>query len=120
VVSDPDITADQRFPLLAVVPVTGTAGVGALYPELSPGPSGFTRASCALIDHARQASKLIGRTRTFPRNSSISNDVGKGYADCHTRCRKQKQQYIEWREQTSELSASFKCGCCIDVLDQRR
>ena len=29
VVSDPFVTEDQRFPLAVVVPVTGTAGVGA-------------------------------------------------------------------------------------------
>ena len=37
-VSDPSVNADQRFPLIAVVPVTGTPGVGALYPALLPGP----------------------------------------------------------------------------------
>jgi len=36
-VSDPAVNADQRFALIAVVPVTGTAGEGALYPKLSPG-----------------------------------------------------------------------------------
>jgi mRNA interferase MazF len=51
VVSDPAVNADQRFPLIAVVPVTGTAGIGALYPELAPGKSGLTRTSYALIDH---------------------------------------------------------------------
>ena len=30
-VSDPAVNADQRFPLIAVVPVTGTAGAGAVY-----------------------------------------------------------------------------------------
>ncbi len=29
VVSDPAVNADQRFPVIAVVPVTGTAGAGA-------------------------------------------------------------------------------------------
>ena len=38
-VSDPSVNADQRFPLIAVVPVTGTAGVGALYPALAAGTS---------------------------------------------------------------------------------
>jgi mRNA interferase MazF len=56
-VSDPAVNADQRFPLIAVVPVTGTAGVGALYPALSPGASGLTRVSCALIDHLRSIDK---------------------------------------------------------------
>jgi mRNA interferase MazF len=56
-VSDPAVNADQRFPLLAVVPVTGTSGHGALYPELSPGKSGFTKTSYALIDHLRSIDK---------------------------------------------------------------
>lgn len=56
-VSDPAVNADQRFPLIAVVPVTGTPGEGALYPELSPGKSGFTKTSYALIDHLRSIDK---------------------------------------------------------------
>jgi mRNA interferase MazF len=57
VVSDPAVNADQRFPLIAVVPVTGTAGEGALYPDLSPGKSGLTKPSFALIDHLRSIDK---------------------------------------------------------------
>ena len=57
VVSDPAVNADQRFPLIAVVPVTGTPGEGALYPELSPGRSGLLKASYALIDHLRSIDK---------------------------------------------------------------
>jgi mRNA interferase MazF len=57
VVSDPAVNADQRFPLIAVVPVTGTAGEGALYPELSSGKSGLTKTSYALIDHLRSIDK---------------------------------------------------------------
>jgi mRNA interferase MazF len=56
-VSDPSVNAAQRFPLIAVVPVTGTAGVGALYPVLSPGTSGLTKTSYALIDHLRSIDK---------------------------------------------------------------
>jgi mRNA interferase MazF len=56
-VSDPAVNADQRFPLIAVVPVSGTPGEGALYPELSPGKSGLTRTSYALIDHLRSIDK---------------------------------------------------------------
>ena len=56
-VSDPAVNADQRFPLIAVVPVTGTPGEGALYPELSPGKSGLTKTSFALIDHLRSVDK---------------------------------------------------------------
>lgn len=56
-VSDPAVNTDQRFPLIAVVPVTATPGEGALYPELSPGKSGLTRTSYALIDHLRSIDK---------------------------------------------------------------
>ena len=56
-VSDPTVNVDQRFPLIAVVPVTGTEGAGALYPTLSPGVSGLTKQSCALVDHLRSIDK---------------------------------------------------------------
>jgi mRNA interferase MazF len=66
VVSDPAVNADQRFSLVAVVPVTGTPGQGALYPELRPGPSGLAKASWALVDQLRSIDKrrirrLFGR-----------------------------------------------------------
>lgn len=57
VVSDPLVIADQRFPLIAIVPVTGTPGEGALYPLLQPGPSGLAKTSYALIDHLRSVDK---------------------------------------------------------------
>jgi mRNA interferase MazF len=57
VVSDPEVVADQRFPLLCVVPVTGTPGDGALYPRLGPGHSGLTKLSYALVDHLRSVDK---------------------------------------------------------------
>jgi mRNA interferase MazF len=62
-VSDPAVNADQRFPLIAVVPVTGTPGQGALYPELAPGPSGLTKRSFALVDHIRSVDKRRIRRR---------------------------------------------------------
>lgn len=57
VVSDPDIIGDQRFPLVCVVPVTGTPGEGLLYPPLAPGWSGLAKRSFALIDHLRSIDK---------------------------------------------------------------
>lgn len=57
VVSDPDVISDQRFPLVCVVPVTGTPGEGLLYPALAPGQSGLARKSFALIDHLRSIDK---------------------------------------------------------------
>ena len=56
-VSDPEVISDQRFPLVCVVPVTGNAGEGLLYPPLAPGPSGLAKRSFALIDHLRSIDK---------------------------------------------------------------
>ncbi len=68
-VSDPAVNLHQRFPLLAVVPVTGTPGEGSLYPELFPGESGLTKTSYALVDHLRSVDKrrirrVFGRITT--------------------------------------------------------
>jgi mRNA interferase MazF len=57
IVSDPDVISDQRFPLVCVVPVTGTPGEGLLYPPLAPGKSGLAKKSFALIDHLRSVDK---------------------------------------------------------------
>ena len=57
IVSDPDVIGDQRFPLVCVVPVTGTSGEGLLYPPLAPGKSGLLKRSFALIDHLRSVDK---------------------------------------------------------------
>jgi mRNA-degrading endonuclease toxin of MazEF toxin-antitoxin module len=43
--------------LVAVVPITGTAGSGALYPRLSPGRSGLVKLSYALVDQVRSVDK---------------------------------------------------------------
>jgi mRNA interferase MazF len=57
IVSDADIVADQRFPLVAVVPISATAGEGSLYPPLAPGRSGLRKTSFALIDQIRSVDK---------------------------------------------------------------
>ena len=57
VVSDPEVISDQRFPLLCVVPIMGTAGEGLLYPPLAAGGSGLAKKSFALIDHLRSIDK---------------------------------------------------------------
>lgn len=57
VVTDPTVSSDQRFPMLAVVPLTGTPGEGALYPGLLPGSSGLRQPSWALIDQLRAVDK---------------------------------------------------------------
>lgn len=66
IVSSPEVTADQRFPLVCVVPVTGTAGQGALYPPLKPGRSGLRNPSYALVDQLRSVDKRRVR-RVFGR-----------------------------------------------------
>lgn len=79
-VSDPAVNADQRYPLVAVVPVTGTAGEGALYPVLSVGPSGLTKTSHALVDHLRSVDKR--RVRRVYGRISIEElaDIDEGLA----------------------------------------
>ena len=57
VVSDPDVTEDQRYRLLCLVPITGTPGRGALYPELATGSGGLRKASWALLDQVRTIDK---------------------------------------------------------------
>ena len=57
VVTNPTVSSDQRFPMLAVVPLTSTSGEGALYPSLLPGPSGLRQPSWALIDQLRSVDK---------------------------------------------------------------
>ena len=57
VVSDPAVIRDQRFPVVCVVPVTGTPGEGLLYPSLAPGSSGLAKQSYALVDHLRSVDK---------------------------------------------------------------
>lgn len=52
-VSDPSVTEAQRFPIVCVVPVTGTRGEGALYPRLEAGASGLRQESWALVDQLR-------------------------------------------------------------------
>jgi mRNA interferase MazF len=63
VVSDSAVNSTQRFPLIAVVPVTSTPASGALYPALNPGPSGLTKPSTALVDQLRSIDKQRIRRR---------------------------------------------------------
>lgn len=56
-VSDPEVTEDQRFPVLCVVPITGTRGHGALYPPLDAGSGGLRKRSFALLDQIRTIDK---------------------------------------------------------------
>ena len=70
VVSDSEGALNQRFPLICVVPISGTAGTGLLYPALLPGASGLGKASFALIDQIRAVDKRRIR-RVFGRISAL-------------------------------------------------
>ncbi len=70
IVSDPDVTEDQRYPLLCVVPLTGRVGRGALYPELASGSGGLQKRSFALLDQIR----TIDKRRVFRTYGRITAD----------------------------------------------
>ncbi|MGE5275466.1 MAG: type II toxin-antitoxin system PemK/MazF family toxin [Acidobacteriota bacterium] len=73
IVSDAEIIANQRFTLVVVVPISTTSGEGALYPPLSPGPSGLRKASFALVDQIRAVDKRrIQRVFGSVSNSEIA------------------------------------------------
>jgi mRNA interferase MazF len=74
VVSDPEVVNDQHYPLVAIVPVTGTSGEGALYPQLDPGTSGLSKTSYALVDHLRSVDKQRVR-RVYGRISPREQDA---------------------------------------------
>ena len=74
VVSDPTVTDDQRFPVLCVVPITGTRGEGGLYPALEPGAGGLRKRSFALIDQVRTIGKRRVR-KVFGRIEDKSLDA---------------------------------------------
>lgn len=57
IVSDAEVLQDQKYPLVAIVPVTGTLGKGALYPRLAAGKSGLVKSSSVLIDQIRSVDK---------------------------------------------------------------
>jgi mRNA interferase MazF len=74
VVSAPEVIAEQRYPLVCVVPITGTPGEGVLYPSLNPGASGLGKPSFALIDQLRSVDKrrvtrFLGRVSVDELNS---------------------------------------------------
>ncbi len=57
IVSAPEINEAQRYPLVGVVPITGTPGKGILYPPLAPGRSGLRKPPFALVDQVRSVDK---------------------------------------------------------------
>lgn len=73
-ISNPAVISDQRYPMICVVPITRTAGAGALYPVLKPGPSGLREDSYALIDQLRAVDKRRV-VRAFGRISAAELDT---------------------------------------------
>lgn len=78
IVSDPIVVDDQRYPMICVVPVTGTPGQGALYPELAPGESGLKKSSYALVDQLRSIDKRRVRRRFGRLPSNERNRLDEG------------------------------------------
>lgn len=54
---DAELAEGPRFPMLCIVPITGTRCRGALYPALAPGKSGLRKSSFALVDQLRSVDK---------------------------------------------------------------
>jgi mRNA interferase MazF len=57
VVADGEAVASQRYPSIALVPLSGRSGEGTLYPEAATGTSGLRQPSWALGDHTRSVDK---------------------------------------------------------------
>ena len=58
VVTDPDVSAHQRFELLAIVPLTSRPQTGVLYPVIEPDePAGVRLRSYVLVDQLRSIDK---------------------------------------------------------------
>ena len=57
VVTPSDLADAQRYPILAIVPLTSRIGLGPLYPVLQPYPQGLTLPSTALVDQVRSIDK---------------------------------------------------------------
>jgi len=57
VVSDTGLLADMRYPIVAVVPFTGTALVPTMYPVVEPYTKGLMKRSTALVDQVRSIDK---------------------------------------------------------------
>ena len=78
VVSDEAVNSNQRFPLLAVVPVTSTSAKGALYQDLAPGASGLTKPSTALVNLVRSIDKQRIRRRYGQVSAAEMEAISKG------------------------------------------
>jgi len=57
IVSDPEIATHQKFPMICLIPLTATPGVGLLYPSVASEGSGLQKTSYALVDQLRSVDK---------------------------------------------------------------
>ena len=78
VVSDSALAQGQRFPMMCIVPITGTPCQGELYPRLAPGRSGLRKPSFALIDQLRSIDKRRVRRVLGRISSSELTAIDKG------------------------------------------
>ena len=80
VASDPEVTADQRFPVMCVIPITGTPDEALFYPRLEPGASGLRKRSYALVDQLRSIDKRRVRKVYGELRSSEMGAINDGLA----------------------------------------
>lgn len=78
IVSSAEVAAQPRYPLVCVIPITGTPGEGALYPSLAPGSNGLRKRSFALVDQLRSVDKARVRRMFGPvsRQELTAIDLG--------------------------------------------
>ena len=66
VISPRTVVAEQRYPILVIVPVTGTSGLSSLYPVVQPYRDGLTKPSAVLVDQIRAIDPMRVRRRYAP------------------------------------------------------
>lgn len=78
VVSDHHVVAEQRYPMICVVPLTRSGVEGALYPIVKPGQSGIRELSHVLVDQLRSVDKrrVSGLAGSLTRAELESVDLG--------------------------------------------
>lgn len=67
-----------RYPLVGVVPLTGTEGRGALYPRIPAGTGGLRKDSWALTDKVRSTDKRRVRVAYGPVEAGALESIDEG------------------------------------------
>jgi hypothetical protein len=116
-VSDPASNASERLPLIAVVPVTGTAGVGALYPEGSTSTLSKTEiAHSSRSNAARSAATTSGSidsaVATSHASFSPSRRAARRWSTAHRRAVREMQSLnrepLQGRQRGRVVSRTFQ------------